>query len=112
MSLKRHSRGATPRAPLASAGGPVGYPLVLLGAFLFAAGGNVVKALFRLGYSPLVLAQMRIWWAFAGLFLSLLLVRPALLRVSRRELQALAIIDWVGSAGVLLSHYMSYTTTQ
>ena len=67
----------------------------------------MVKALFRLGYSPLVLAQMRIWWAFAGLFLSLLLVRPALLRVSRRELPALAIFGGVGLAGVQLSYYLT-----
>src|SRR5438067_9994484 len=39
-----------------------GFALVLFGALLFAAGGNVVKAFFKLGYSPLVLAQMRIWW--------------------------------------------------
>jgi drug/metabolite transporter (DMT)-like permease len=56
----------------------------------------VVKALFRLGYSPLVLAQMRIWWAFIGLLVSLLLIRPALLRVSRRDLPALAIFGGVG----------------
>jgi len=80
---------------------------VLLSAFLFAAGGNAVKALFRLGYSPLVLAQMRIWWAFIGLLLSLLLIRPALLRVSRRELPALAIFGAVGLAGVQLSYYLT-----
>ncbi len=67
----------------------------------------MVKALFRLGYSPLVLAQMRIWWAFVGLFLSLLLIRPALLRVSRRELPALAIFGGVGLAGVQLSYYLT-----
>src|SRR5256886_4290286 len=99
MALKRHSRRP--------AGPPVGYPLVLLSAFLFAAGGNVVKALFKLGYSPLVLAQLRIWSAFLGLFFSLLLIRPALLRVSRRELPALAIFGGVGLAGVQLSYYLT-----
>src|SRR5438093_9015926 len=73
MALKRHSRRP--------AGRPVGYPLVLLSAFLFAAGGNVVKALFKLGYSPLVLAQLRIWSAFVGLFLAL--VVPASCRHTR-----------------------------
>jgi drug/metabolite transporter (DMT)-like permease len=84
-----------------------GYLLVLLGALLFAAGGNVVKALFKLGYSPLVLAQMRIWWAFIGLLLSILVIRPALLRVSRRELPALAIFGGIGLAGVQLSYYLT-----
>ncbi len=79
----------------------------MLGALLFAAGGNVVKALFRLGYSPLVLAQMRIWWAFIGLLLSLLVIRPALLRVRRRELPALAIFGGIGLAGVQLSYYLT-----
>ena len=84
-----------------------GYLLVLLGALLFAAGGNVVKALFRLGYSPLVLAQMRIWWAFIGLLASLLLARPALLSVKPRELPALAIFGGVGLAGVQLGYYLT-----
>src|SRR5213082_870385 len=99
MALKRHSRRP--------AGRPVGYPLVLLSAFLFAAGGNVVKALFKLGYSPLVLAQLRVWSAFLGLFFSLLVIRPALLRVDRRELPALAIFGGVGLAGVQLSYYLT-----
>ncbi len=67
----------------------------------------MVKALFRLGYSPLVLAQMRIWWAFIGLLLSLLVIRPALLRVRRRELPALAIFGGIGLAGVQLSYYLT-----
>jgi drug/metabolite transporter (DMT)-like permease len=98
MALKRHSRRPAR---------PAGFVLVLLGALLFAAGGNVVKALFRLGYSPLVLAQMRIWWAFIGLLLSLLVIRPALLQVSRRELPALAIFGGIGLAGVQLSYYLT-----
>jgi len=44
-----------------------GYLLVILSAFLFAAAGNAVKVLFHLGYAPLVLAQLRIGWAFAWL---------------------------------------------
>src|SRR5256884_5831898 len=99
MALKRHSRRP--------AGRPVGYPLVLLSAFLFAAGGNVVKALFKLGYSPLVLAQLRIWSAFVGLFLALVVIRPRLLRVGTRELPALAIFGGVGLAGVQLSYYLT-----
>src|SRR5438445_11190541 len=99
MALKRHSRRP--------AGRPVGYPLVLLSAFLFAAGGNVVTPLLTLGYSPPVRAQLRIWSAFLGLFLSLLVIRPSLLRVDRRELPALAIFGGVGLAGVQLSYYLT-----
>jgi drug/metabolite transporter (DMT)-like permease len=87
--------------------GSAGYLLVVLSAFLFAASGNVVKALFALGYSPLVLAQLRIWWAFAWLFVLVLVIRPALLRTSRRELPALAIFGGIGLAGVQLSYYLT-----
>jgi drug/metabolite transporter (DMT)-like permease len=80
---------------------------VVLSAFLFAAGGNAVKALFRLGYSPLALAQLRIWWAFAWLLVILLAVRPALLRVNRRELPALTVFGTIGLAGVQLSYYLT-----
>ena len=80
---------------------------MVLSALLFAAGGNVVKALFRLGYSPLVLSQLRIWWAFAWLLVFLLLIHPALLRVRRRELPALAIFGGIGLAGVQLSYYLT-----
>jgi drug/metabolite transporter (DMT)-like permease len=80
---------------------------VVLSAFLFAAGGNAVKALFGLGYSPLVLAQLRIGWAFAGLLVILLAVRPALLRVDRHELPELAVFGTIGLAGVQLSYYLT-----
>lgn len=84
-----------------------GYGLVVLSAFLFAASGNAVKALFRLGYSPLLLAQLRIWFAFAWLLGALLLFRPVLLRVRRRELPALAVFGGIGLAGVQLSYYLT-----
>jgi len=54
-----------------------------------------------------VLAQLRIWWAFAWLFLILLTVQPALLRVNRRELPALAVFGTIGLAGVQLSYYLT-----
>jgi drug/metabolite transporter (DMT)-like permease len=84
-----------------------GYLLVVLSAFLFAAGGNAVKVLFGLGYSPLVLAQLRIGWAFTWLLLILLAVRPALLRIDRRHLPALAVFGTLGLAGVQLSYYLT-----
>jgi drug/metabolite transporter (DMT)-like permease len=84
-----------------------GYLLVVLSAFLFAAGGNVVKFLFKLGYSPLVLAQLRIWSAFAGLLVVLLLFARPLLQAPRRELIPLAIFGGVGLAGVQLSYYLT-----
>jgi drug/metabolite transporter (DMT)-like permease len=84
-----------------------GYLLVVLSAFLFAAGGNAVKVLFGWGYSPLVLAQLRIGFAFAWLFVVLLLIRPSLLRLDRRMLPALAVFGTIGLAGVQLSYYLT-----
>ncbi len=54
-----------------------------------------------------MLAQLRIWWAFAWLFVLVLVIRPALLRISRRELPALAIFGGIGLAGVQLSYYLT-----
>jgi len=84
-----------------------GYLLVILSAFLFAAAGNAVKVLFHLGYAPLVLAQLRIGWAFAWLLLALLALRPALLRIRPADLPALTIFGCVGLAGVQLSYYLT-----
>lgn len=66
-----------------------------------------MKVMFSLGYSPLVLAQLRIGWAFAWLLLSLLLLRPSRLRVPRAQLPALAVFGGVGLAGVQLSYYLT-----
>jgi len=63
--------------------------------------------LFRLGYAPLVLAQLRIWWAFAWLLVLMMVIRPGGLRVSRRELPALAIFGGIGLVGVQLSYYLA-----
>lgn len=54
-----------------------------------------------------MLAQLRIGWAFTWLFLSLLAGRPALLRVDRRHLPALAVFGTIGLAGVQLSYYLT-----
>jgi DME family drug/metabolite transporter len=84
-----------------------GYLLVVVSAFCFAAGGNVVKLLFKYGYSPATLSQLRIWWAFAWLLVALVLLRPGLLQVRRSELPALAIFGGIGLAGVQFSYYLA-----
>jgi drug/metabolite transporter (DMT)-like permease len=84
-----------------------GYLLVVISAFCFAAGGNLIKALFKLGYSPQLLAQLRLWFAFGWLLVALLLFRPELIRVRRRDLPALAVFGGIGLAGVQLSYYLT-----
>ena len=87
--------------------GRSGYVLVLASAALFAAAGIVVKVLLRLGYSPIMLAQLRILGAFALLVLGLLVARPHLLRVERRELPGLALFGVLGLSGVQLVYYLA-----
>lgn len=84
-----------------------GYLLVVVSALSFAAGGNAVKALFKLGYSPQVLAQLRLWFAFAWLLVALLVMNRPLLRVDRRQLPALAVFGGAGLAAVQLSYYLA-----
>jgi drug/metabolite transporter (DMT)-like permease len=93
------------RLPLSSF--RLGYLLVVVSAFCFAAGGNAVKALFKLGYSPQLLSQLRLWWAFGWLLAALLVIRPALIKVHRGDLPALAVFGGIGLAGVQLSYYMT-----
>ena len=84
-----------------------GFLYVLLASFLFAAGGNAVKLLFRQGQAPYMLAQLRIMWAFIWLVLLLLLARPALLHLPSQELPTLMLFGVVGVAGVQLAYYLT-----
>jgi drug/metabolite transporter (DMT)-like permease len=84
-----------------------GYLLVLVAAALTAIGGNAVKQLFRLGYPPLVLAQIRLFWAFASISVLVLLLRPRSLRVRRTDLWDLAVYGVLGLAGVQFLYYLS-----
>ena len=84
-----------------------GYLLVVLSAFCFAAGGVAVKLLFRYGYSPQTLAQLRIWWAFAWLLALLALFSRRRLRVRPAQLPALAVFGGVGLTAVQLSYYLT-----
>lgn len=84
-----------------------GYLLVLSAALCYAAGGNGVKVLFQRGYAPATLAQLRIGFAFVWLFLSLLVLRPQLIRVPRHELPALAVFGVAAIAGVQLTYYLA-----
>lgn len=73
----------------------------------YAAGGNGVKVLFQRGYAPAMLAQLRIGFAFVWLLVILLVMRPQLLRVPRRELVPLAVFGMVAIAGVQLVYYLA-----
>jgi drug/metabolite transporter (DMT)-like permease len=92
---------------LRSNASPRGYLLVLVAAALTAIGGNVVKQLFRLGYPPLVLAQIRLLWAFCFILVLVLALRPRLLRIRPADLPDLAVYGLLGLAGVQFLYYLS-----
>lgn len=80
---------------------------MLASSALFAAGGNAVKGLFRLGFQPLVLAQLRIGCAFAFLLISLCVANRSLLRLRLADLPGLLIFGTLGVAGVQLAYYLA-----
>ena len=79
----------------------------MIAALCFAAGGVAVKMLFRFGYSPATLAQLRIWWAFAWLLVALVLFSPGRLRVRPTDLPGLALFGGLGLAGVQFAYYLT-----
>lgn len=92
-------------APLLPAAPPVdrrawlGYGMAMAAALLWAVNGTVVKVIQEsAGMSSLRLVEIRNTLAFLGLALAIALVRPSLLRVTRRELPFLALFGVVGLA--------------
>jgi len=97
-------------APILPAPPPVdrrpwlGYAMAMAAALLWAVNGTVVKVIQEsAGMSSLRLVELRNTFAFLGLFLAIVLVRPSLLRVSRRELPFLAVF---GVAGLALVQWL------
>jgi drug/metabolite transporter (DMT)-like permease len=80
---------------------------VLLAASLYAAAGNAAKLIFRLGYSPVLLAQLRISFAFLWLLLALLIFSRRRLLTSRRELPRLAAFAIFAVLAVQLTYYLA-----
>lgn len=69
-----------------------GYLYVMLAAILWATSGTAAKMLFSHGISPFQLIQLRLGIAGAFLFVWLVLRRPALLRIARRDLLYFALL--------------------
>jgi len=85
----------------------LGYAMVLTGAIMFGFNGAVSKVVLAAGFSSLRLTQVRSTGAFLVLLVALLVVRPSLLRVRRRELAFLALFGAVGLASVQLFYFLS-----
>jgi drug/metabolite transporter (DMT)-like permease len=84
-----------------------GYLMVSAAAILFAVNGTVSKVILASGLSSPRLAQVRSTGAFAVLLLAIAVVRPHLLRVTRRELAFLAVFGVVGLASVQVFYFLA-----
>jgi len=78
----------------------LGYATAATAATLWALNGSLARFLLDDHVPPARLAQLRSVFAFAGFAVAVALVRPALLRVSRRDLPRLAFFGIVGLTGV------------
>jgi drug/metabolite transporter (DMT)-like permease len=84
-----------------------GYLLVVAAATMWALNGNLARYLFDDDLAPLRLAQLRSTVSLLILLVALILVRPRLLRVSRRQLPALALLGVAGLAMVHATYFIA-----
>src|SRR5512139_330024 len=63
----------------------LGYVCVILAAILWAASGSVAKFLFQSGLSPYQLVQLRTTISSVALFAGILVIKPALLKIDRKD---------------------------
>lgn len=90
----------------------LGYALVAAAASLWALNGNLARYLLDDGVSALRLAQLRSTAAWLVLLALILFSRPALLRVERRQLPALAVLGVAGLALVHATYFLSIERLQ
>jgi drug/metabolite transporter (DMT)-like permease len=81
--------------------------MVSTAALLFAVNGAVSKVILANGVSSARLAQVRSTGALLVLALGIVLVRPRLLRIGRRELGFLAVFGIAGLAAVQLFYFLA-----
>jgi drug/metabolite transporter (DMT)-like permease len=86
-----------------------GYLLAALAAALWALNASISRSLLDDGMDPLRLSQLRSAGAFAVLVVAVLAARPALLRVDRSDVPALA---FLGIAGMALVHATYFTAIE
>ncbi|MDX6411142.1 MAG: hypothetical protein QOE91_658 [Gaiellaceae bacterium] len=84
-----------------------GYLMVSVAAVLFAVNGAVSKVILTTGLSSPRLSEVRSTGAFALLLVGILVLRPQLLRVGRRELVLLAVFGVAGLVSVQLFYFLA-----
>jgi drug/metabolite transporter (DMT)-like permease len=84
-----------------------GYLLVIAGATLFGVNASVSKVVLTAGVEPARLAALRVTFAAIGLGVVLAVVKPALLRVDRRDLPILAVLGLTAAAAIQWLYFVA-----
>jgi len=84
-----------------------GYVMVTVAAILFAVNGTVSKVILESGVSSPRLSEVRSAGAFVVLAVAVLVFRPAILRIGRRELTFLALFGVAGLVSVQLFYFLA-----
>ncbi len=84
-----------------------GYLLVIGGATLFGVNASVSKVVLSAGLEPARLAALRVTFAAIGLGLVLVVVKPSLLRVDRRDLPILAVLGLTAAAAIQWLYFVA-----
>jgi len=97
----RNNISALPRIPRR------GYLYVAAAALMWAVSGSSAKYLFAHGVTPFHLVQLRLTIGIALLFLWLLVHRPALLRIARRDILYFFLLGTTGMAMVQFTYLLT-----
>lgn len=88
-----------------------GYAAVIAAALLWGVGGAVAKFLFNQAVSPFLLVKIRLLLSFTCLVILLLLYKPRLLHVPRRELPYFAVLGIGGMAMIQFFYFLTISLT-
>jgi drug/metabolite transporter (DMT)-like permease len=85
---------------------------VILAAVLWGSSGSAAKYLFTSGVTPFAMVQMRLTISAAALFIGLLIHRPRLLRIDRRDIVYFIVFGAAGMAGVQFTYLFAISRIQ
>ena len=89
-----------------------GYALAAAAATMWALNGSLARFLLDDGVSALALAQMRSFVSLVLLVVGLVILRPAALRIDRRDVPAFAFLGIAGLAAVHLAYFLAIDRLQ
>jgi len=88
-----------------------GYMAVAVAAVLWGVGGSVAKLMFNQAISPFLLVKLRLSLSFLVLVVGLYFYKPALLKISKRDIGYFAILGIFGMSAVNFFYYFTILST-